>query len=183
MSFGEWLRKQLHDGRVSNAELARRIDVSATYVGYLVRDFSPNTRSGKGRPSEEVVERIAAALDADVDDARQAAGYLPKRLAEKPHTVEGLILALRTIGIEIDDIPQLYGGLADDPDLLERVKDDIRTVTEMNLQRMRPRRRSRLIELEIQPNDEQEDKSGNDEQEGSTDRLTGPTSLPNRRTG
>lgn len=75
MSFGEWLRKNIEDRGLSNREVARRADVSATYIGNLVRDFSQNTRSGKVKPSEDVVERIAFALDADLNEARTAAGY------------------------------------------------------------------------------------------------------------
>lgn len=77
MSFGDWLREKINERQLSNAALARRAGVSPTYIGNLVRDYSQNTKSGKVRPSEEVVERIAKALgvDVDVDAARLAAGY------------------------------------------------------------------------------------------------------------
>lgn len=78
MTFGEWLRKKIKDKDWSNARVARLSGVSPTYIGNLVRDYSPTTISGKGRPSEEVVENIAKALEADVDEARLAAGYAPR---------------------------------------------------------------------------------------------------------
>ena len=77
MTFGDWLRQQIKESGFSNAEVARRAGVSPTYIGNLVRDFSPNTKDGKGRPSEEVVADIAKAFGANTDDARLAAGYAP----------------------------------------------------------------------------------------------------------
>jgi transcriptional regulator with XRE-family HTH domain len=77
MTFGEWLRKKLKDRDMSNARLARLSNLSPTYIGNLVRDFSPNSRSGKIRPSEEAVAGIVKALGADLNEARLAAGYAP----------------------------------------------------------------------------------------------------------
>lgn len=79
MSFGEWLREQIKNKGLSNAEVARRAKVSATYVGNLVRNFSPNTKSQTVKPSEEVVENIAFAVGASIDSARLAAGYSPSK--------------------------------------------------------------------------------------------------------
>lgn len=79
MTFGEWLREKITEKGISNAELARRVEVTPTYIGNLVRDYSPNkTKPGTSRPSEGVVERIAIALGENVDDALKAAGYYPK---------------------------------------------------------------------------------------------------------
>ncbi len=76
MTFGEWLRKKLPESNISNAELARRVGVSPTHIGNLIRDYSPNKRTpGPSRPSEDVVEAIAKALNQPVDEARRAAGY------------------------------------------------------------------------------------------------------------
>lgn len=78
MTFGNWLRAKIIEAHTSNAELARRVGVSPTHIGNLVRDYSPNTKSGKGKPSEEVLEKIALVLGADVDEARLAAGFAPR---------------------------------------------------------------------------------------------------------
>ena len=79
MSFGDWLRGQIQKNHLSNAEVARRAGVSGTYISNLVRDFSPNMTSNQApRPSEKVVTRIAAALNAPENEARLAAGYAPK---------------------------------------------------------------------------------------------------------
>lgn len=78
MTFGEWLRDNLNNLGISNAELARRVEVSPTYIGNLVRDYSPNMTSKRlPRPSEEVVEKIAKACKVPVNEARLAAGYAP----------------------------------------------------------------------------------------------------------
>lgn len=77
-TFGNWLRTNLNRAGLSNAELGRRVGVSGTYIGNLIRDYSQNTKSGRVRPSEEVVESIAKALGTDVDEARLAAGYAAK---------------------------------------------------------------------------------------------------------
>lgn len=76
MEFGKWLRETMELRRVSNAELARRARVSPTYIGKLVRNYSPNMKGEKApRPSEPVVEQIAKSLDVPLNEARKAAGY------------------------------------------------------------------------------------------------------------
>lgn len=77
MTFGEWLREKINDKHISNAELARLADCSSTYIGNLVRDYSPNTKDGKARPSREMTIRIAKALDENVDDALRLAMHAP----------------------------------------------------------------------------------------------------------
>lgn len=75
MSFGNWLRKNINNAGISNAELARRTKFSPTYIGNLVRDFYPNSKDGEGRPSEDAVRKIAKALNCDVNEAMTQAGY------------------------------------------------------------------------------------------------------------
>lgn len=87
MTFGEWLRQQINEQKLSNAEVARRAKVSPTYIGNLVRDFSPNKKDGKGRPSEDVVEEIAKAVGGNLDDARLAAGYAPQDISQDAHEI------------------------------------------------------------------------------------------------
>jgi len=83
MTFGQWLRQKLNDKRMSNAELARRVHVSPTYVSNLVRDYSPNMISNRApRPGEDIVERIARALGAPLDEARLAANYAPRSVED-----------------------------------------------------------------------------------------------------
>lgn len=76
-SFGEWLRGKIAENNLSNAELGRRVGLSPTYIGNLVRDYSPNSKTGSIRASEGVVASIAKALGVNIDEARLAAGYSP----------------------------------------------------------------------------------------------------------
>lgn len=92
MTFGEWLRERLKSREMSNADLARLTGLSPTYIGHLVRDFSPNTKSGKVRPSEESVTVIASALNAPIDEARLAAGYAPSHEADS-HDLDGVFVS------------------------------------------------------------------------------------------
>lgn len=77
LTFGDWLRDKIKENAISNAELARRVGVSPTYIGNLIRDFSPNSKTGKIRASEPIIESIAKALNANLNEARLAAGYAP----------------------------------------------------------------------------------------------------------
>lgn len=78
MTFGDWLRRNIKEAGLSNAELARRVGVSSTHISNLVRDFSPSRKApGPSRPGEDLVKAIARALNADHDEARLAAGYAP----------------------------------------------------------------------------------------------------------
>lgn len=101
MSFGKWLRGKLYDKRVNNAELARRVGVSATHIGNLVRDYSPNTKSGVARPTIELTDKIAIALGIPKDEARLAAGYAPSVLPRSgpPETLEELVEIVEAMGI------------------------------------------------------------------------------------
>lgn len=88
MTFGDWLRQKIKENHFSNAEVARRVGVSPTYIGNLVRDYSPNTKSGKAKPSEEVLKNIVEVVGGDLDEARLAAGYAPKNgTSEIPEAV------------------------------------------------------------------------------------------------
>lgn len=78
ITFGGWLRTKINESDISNAELARRVGVSPTYIGNLLRDYSPNSKTGSIRASEPVIEAIAKALNASLDEARLAAGYAPR---------------------------------------------------------------------------------------------------------
>ena len=84
MTFGDWLRQQIKLRNLSNAEVARRAKVSATYIGNLVRDFAPNTKSGVGKPSEDVLAAIVKAVGGNLNEARLAAGYAPENASQQP---------------------------------------------------------------------------------------------------
>jgi transcriptional regulator with XRE-family HTH domain len=76
-TLGDLIREGLAATGMNNSELARRVEVSPTYIGNLLRDVSPSAKSGQPRPSPEVVDRIAHHLGLPIDRARLAAGYAP----------------------------------------------------------------------------------------------------------
>lgn len=77
-TFGQKLKRWREAAHVSQAELARRMDVSPTWVSNLERDFSPSAKDGKPQPSIETCDKIARALGVRVAEVRLAAGYAPK---------------------------------------------------------------------------------------------------------
>lgn len=76
-TFGQKLKRWRETANISQAELARRIDASATWVSNLERDFSPTAKGGKPQPSVETCDKIAHALGVRVAEVRIAAGYAP----------------------------------------------------------------------------------------------------------
>lgn len=118
MTFGEWLREEIKRTGLSNAEIGRRSGFSPTYIGNLVRDHNPNTKDGKGRPSEEAVTLIAKATGGNLDDAREAAGYsrLSTPSKKKPTNVREFFEALETLGLDV----RYDGGM----DMLEKLGED-----------------------------------------------------------
>lgn len=76
-TFGQKMQKWREAAHVSQAELARRMDVSRNYISNLERDFSPTAKGGKPQPSVETCDKIAHALGVRVAEVRIAAGYTP----------------------------------------------------------------------------------------------------------
>jgi transcriptional regulator with XRE-family HTH domain len=76
-TFGQRLKEWREAAGISQAELARRIEASATWVSNLERDFSPTAKGGKPQPSVETCDRIAHALGVKIAHVRIAAGYAP----------------------------------------------------------------------------------------------------------
>jgi len=76
-TFGQRLKGWREAAGLSQAELARRIDASATWVSNLERDFSPTAKGGKPQPSVETCDKIAHALGIKIAEVRLAAGYAP----------------------------------------------------------------------------------------------------------
>lgn len=78
--FGDALQRIRRSRHISQAELARRIDVNHSYISRL--------ESGQRAPSLDLIARIEAHLDLDDQECRllrRGAGYL--------RTVEALVLA------------------------------------------------------------------------------------------
>ena len=84
-SFGKWLHDWRERAGMKQVELARRLEVSPTYISNLERDISPSAKTGRPQPSRDFVDRLAKALRVPIAEARLAAGYAPpESTAERP---------------------------------------------------------------------------------------------------
>lgn len=75
--FGEKLQQQRKMRGMTQDQLAKKISVSKSYISTLERGY-PHPNSGASpKPAREIVDKIAFALEWDVDLARVFAGYAP----------------------------------------------------------------------------------------------------------
>jgi transcriptional regulator with XRE-family HTH domain len=80
--FGEWLREQLEKQGMKAADLARRSGVTKQNIGRILNNTPHSVTGALPKVEESTVEKLARALDADIDEARLAAGYAPSRHIE-----------------------------------------------------------------------------------------------------
>src|SRR5215470_13637850 len=79
--FGLWLKRCRKRRGLTQLELAKRAGDICTdkYISLLERGKESGKKGQPTRPSEEIVEALARALDAPIEDARLAAGYSASR--------------------------------------------------------------------------------------------------------
>lgn len=75
--FGQYLTRRREAAGLTQAELAGRVGMTTTYIGYLERGSDPAGAGQEMQPMIEVVDAIAEALDVPVAEVRCAAGYDP----------------------------------------------------------------------------------------------------------
>lgn len=102
-TLGEIIRQGLIELGISQSELARRVQVSPTYIGNLMRDASPSAKSGKAQPKLRIVDRIATQLQVPVAQARLAAGYAPP---QSEQTTGPLDFEIEKLSLYYRDIPR-----------------------------------------------------------------------------
>jgi len=79
MTFGENLRKLRRAKNLSQKKLAAQVGINYTYLSKVESeklDFAPY-------PSEELIRRLAAALEADVDELLLLAKKIPADIRER----------------------------------------------------------------------------------------------------
>ena len=76
-TFGQYLTRRREAARLTQAELAGRVGVTPTYIGYLERGSDPAGIGEEMRPRLEVVDAVAEALGVPVAEVRCVAGYDP----------------------------------------------------------------------------------------------------------
>lgn len=123
IKFGDWLKNARETLRLSVTELANRAVVSKQYVSMLEKANDQLLTNKPTQPSLDKVERIATVLGADIDDARELAGY-PRRndYNSKPQNVSEFVERLAEMGFDIQ-LSADYEKLG--PDDLQDLLDDI----------------------------------------------------------
>lgn len=74
-TFGSWLLRKRKAAGLSLQELADRADLSKGYISNLERNAPHSVSKATPKPSQDTVDRIAAAVGAPVAEARYVAGY------------------------------------------------------------------------------------------------------------
>lgn len=128
--FGDWLRAERKEKRLTIDGLAKKVGVSKQYISALERAQNHALTGKPITPKVEIVDRIAKSLDVSLDDARLAAGYAPKNIQEKPQTPDELIEAIHKLGV---DSIMFAEKLPDDPELLSQILESIKDAIEMEI--------------------------------------------------
>lgn len=86
--------------KMTQAEVAKRADVSKAYIGHL-ENSRPHTTSGAPPlPSREKVAALAKAVGGNIDEALSLAGYASGLHADYPQTAEEFAEALKRYGVK-----------------------------------------------------------------------------------
>lgn len=75
-TFGQWLTQKRESVGLNQTELANRARVSKNYISLLERDAPSPTSDRPIQPRKKQVEKIAKALNVNINEALEAAGYL-----------------------------------------------------------------------------------------------------------
>lgn len=139
-TLGELIQDALTRRGWTNAELARRSGFSATYIGNLIRDYSPGTKSGKPtRLPSETVDRIADALGESRSTFRISVGLLPDETQSETEPNSRAMEAARAaelienfLTLPPEKQTQILALIrvmqADHPELLEMMKGPVKIV-------------------------------------------------------
>lgn len=90
MTLGERLRELRLGARIGLRDVARRTDISPTYLSRI-------ETSDEKTPSEEVIERLADYLGADRDELMRLAGRIPSDVRKMLLEDAGLVTFLRDV--------------------------------------------------------------------------------------
>lgn len=104
-AFGALVRKLRRERGYTLKQLAARIPMSAS-------NLSRTELGAQGPPSEEVIERIAQALETPTDDLRRAAGLR----GSGESFDEAVLRRLDTLGREVKEVRDAVIGKGSPPD-------------------------------------------------------------------
>jgi transcriptional regulator with XRE-family HTH domain len=95
LALGALVRKLRREQRITLEQLAKRVPMSAS-------NLSRVELGSQGPPADEVIERIATALDADPDGLLRAAG----RVTDGPSFEKQVLDKLDVIGRDVREVKQ-----------------------------------------------------------------------------
>jgi len=100
--FGAFIRRERESREIGLREMAKKIEVSPTYLSKVERDEFPP-------PAEDKVRAIAKIIECDVDDLLARAGRVSTDLTEiiKRRPVELAALLRTTKGMSVEEIARL----------------------------------------------------------------------------
>ena len=106
MEFGKWLKENRKTADISQEALAALASgyggsVTGAYISNLERSYDTNKVGKPIRPSEQIVDAIALALNRSIDEARLAAGYAPTNPSDD-HDV-GPEISIRFANVNLTD--------------------------------------------------------------------------------
>lgn len=128
-TFGNKLQGWREKAHMSQAELARQLEVSPTYVSNLERDFSPTAKGGKPRPSVKLCVKIARVLGVPEAEVKAAAFDIHGAAEEPPETIEETLrnaFFFGGKGLSNEEIERLRPHM----ELLDREIDRLRALKE-----------------------------------------------------
>lgn len=134
MPFSQWLREKRKAAGITQSQLAERVGVSVSYVSALERGESGATGKDR-RPSVEIVDKLARALQLDRDEMRLKAGYAPDNaiISKEPQTLPELLEILSSMGIT--QINFFDADKLDSPEAVQNMLSAIRFAVELQLRR------------------------------------------------
>jgi transcriptional regulator with XRE-family HTH domain len=99
--FGALVRKLRRDGRLTLDQLAERVPMSASNLSRI-------ELGGQGPPADEVIERIADALNTNPAELLRAAG----RMTSGKSFEEAVLARLDAIGRDVREVKQAISSLS-----------------------------------------------------------------------
>ena len=90
--FGERLREKLDAAGMKPAELARRSGVTKQNIGRLLNNTPHSITGALPKPERDTVEKLARALDWEINDALLSAGYAPSAPEDRHKLPKGVTI-------------------------------------------------------------------------------------------
>ena len=152
--FGKWLKEKREAKGLSMRALAEKAEnvCSPSYIAQLETNYYVGRKGTPMQPSEEIVEKLAIALDESVNEARKAANYpylneateenvkfelsevldkynrlpIKSRQFANRHFRETIdfLLEIEGVKVQVDESAEIFESLTKTPDKPEMLSDE-----------------------------------------------------------